>query len=240
MRKLAGNGLGGDQWWSPRTRLLARRALFWGPTTSRLPVTRIPSLESLTQRVWRFFSCLLNGRDIVLAGGSGGLGSVAARMLKADGATLVISYCSNKDRADSLSDIAKLVRADITNPQDRANLLKCAPNLYGLVVLTGIPTREPKDWDRSLSVNYTGPIQLAREAAEKMRSNKTKGSIILIDIVYTRVFQAMEGPAAVKDALERIYSWALRTNQIDFEITYSNAWYLLGRHGPDPTIQIHL
>lgn len=27
----------------------------------------------------------------------------------------------------------------------------------------------------------------------------------------------MEGPAAVKDALERIYSWALRTNQIDFK-----------------------
>jgi len=122
----------------------------------------------------------LDGREILLAGGSGGLGSVAARMLKTDGAKLIVSYFHNKVRAEKLSDIAQIVQADITKPADRERLLKSAPNLYGLVVMTGIPAREPKDWDRSLDVNYTGPIQLARQAAERMQANKMNGSIILM------------------------------------------------------------
>jgi len=40
----------------------------------------------------------LNGLDIVLVGGSGGLGSPAAEMLINDGAKLIVSYCRNKER----------------------------------------------------------------------------------------------------------------------------------------------
>ncbi len=130
----------------------------------------------------------LNGLEIVLAGGSGGLGSEAAKLLARDGARLFVSYCHNKGRAVELErEISstpnaeiKIIRADITKPADRTRLLDSAPNLYGLVVLTGIPARGAEDWEQSLSVNYSGPIRLAREAAERMRIKKTKGSIILM------------------------------------------------------------
>jgi NAD(P)-dependent dehydrogenase (short-subunit alcohol dehydrogenase family) len=88
----------------------------------------------------------LDGREIVLAGGSGGLGSGAAEWLARDRARLFVSYCHNEDRAEKLKrDLSSIpdskigiIRADITKPADRAHLLNSAPKLYGLVLLAGI------------------------------------------------------------------------------------------------------
>ena len=51
---------------------------------------------------------------VVLAGGSGGLGSATARILAAEGFDLVISYKSNRERAERLSDIGRIVQADLS------------------------------------------------------------------------------------------------------------------------------
>src|SRR5689334_15385890 len=99
----------------------------------------------------------LRDREIILAGGTGGLGTETARMLTAEGARVISSYAHEAAQGG--------VRADITVPEDRARLLDQAKSLYGLVVFTGIAARAAKDWDESLAVNYTGPILLAREAA---------------------------------------------------------------------------
>jgi 3-oxoacyl-[acyl-carrier protein] reductase len=125
----------------------------------------------------------LRGRQIVLAGGSGGLGSASASLLAAEGAAVVVSYRSNADRAQRLP--ATAVQADITRRQDRTNLLDAAPQLYALVVFTGDPARvaDPSQLEpamqRSHEVNYAGPILLAREAAGRMKSSGTPGSIVL-------------------------------------------------------------
>lgn len=123
--------------------------------------------------------------EVILAGGAGGLGSETARLLASQGAKLVVSYAQDRARAEQLSDIAKIVQADITNEEDRARLLDSAESLYGLVVFTGIAARAAKDWDQSLAVNYTGPILLAREAAERMKQAKVSGSIVLIATMQT-------------------------------------------------------
>lgn len=135
----------------------------------------------------------LENLEIVLAGGSGGIGSVVAPMLKEDGAKLIISYCHDKSRAEKLAALGQIVKADITKANDRARLLDSAPNLYGLVVLAGIPARADSDWEASLDINYTGCIQLAREAALKMRSTGKSGSIILMGTL-----QAVPGFAVAK------------------------------------------
>lgn len=122
---------------------------------------------------------------IILAGGSGGLGSTVANMLAADGAKLVVSYHSNESRARSLSKIAQVVQADITALEDRTRLLDAAPAFYGLVIFTGIAARGAADWEQSLQVNYLGPIQLAREAAARLKRDGTSGSIILIATMQT-------------------------------------------------------
>lgn len=154
------------------------------------------------------------GREIILAGGSGGLGSEVAPILSKDGAKLIVSFChiENKPRADALSPIATIIQADVTNVDDRKRLLDAAPNLYGLVVLTGIPARAPagattqksleKVWEESLSVNYTGSIQLAREAVARMREHGMPGSVVLMGTMQAEaVFSGATAYAGAKAAL---------------------------------------
>ncbi len=128
----------------------------------------------------------LREREIILAGGSGGLGQAIAETLAAEGARLIISYRSNADRAERMRPLAaKIMAADLTVGADRARLLDAAPQLYGLVVLAGEPARvsEPAQFEnvlrRSLEVNLLGPLTLAREAAERMKAAGTHGSIVL-------------------------------------------------------------
>ncbi|MGH9662191.1 MAG: SDR family NAD(P)-dependent oxidoreductase [Bryobacteraceae bacterium] len=115
---------------------------------------------------------MLEGRQIVLAGGTGGLGSATAELLAAHGARLIVS---GKTRGD--------VTADLTRDSDRRRLLDAAPDLYGVVVFTGDPVRiagVEEAMRRSFDVNFAGPILLAREAAERMKAASTPGAIVLL------------------------------------------------------------
>ena len=128
----------------------------------------------------------LRGREIVLAGGAGGIGSAVTELLAAEGASLVIGYHRHPERAAPWAPSARLVEADITVAEDRARLLDAAPALYGLVVLTGDPARvaEPSQageaMERSHRVNYMGPVLLARAAAARMQVAGTPGAIVLL------------------------------------------------------------
>jgi NAD(P)-dependent dehydrogenase (short-subunit alcohol dehydrogenase family) len=128
----------------------------------------------------------LRGKLILLAGGSGGLGSETAKLLASDGAQLTVSYCADAARAAPLASIAQLVQADLTVDADRRRLLDAASELYGLVVFTGDaarvgdPSRLEETMRRSFEVNCLGPILLAREAAGRMRQCGTPGAIVLM------------------------------------------------------------
>lgn len=142
--------------------------------------------------------------DVILAGGSGGLGSAAARILAPD-YRLIVSYLSNSVRAAKLAEIAALVQADLALASDRARLLDAASALYGLVVFTGDPVRGlgPEEaMRRSHEANYMGPILLAREAAERMRAGQTRGAIVLISTMQSvALFPGSTAYAAQKAAL---------------------------------------
>src|SRR5579863_8392973 len=107
-------------------------------------------------------------------------------MLAAEGARLVIGYCSRRDRAAKYEALGRIVKADITEQAGRLALLDAAPEIYGLVVFAGDPSRvaTPEDLEpamrRSMEVNYLGPILLAREAAERMKTRGAPGAIVLI------------------------------------------------------------
>lgn len=122
---------------------------------------------------------VLHNKTIVLAGGSGGLGAVSAEMLAGEGARVLVSYKSNRRRAEELG--VEAVQADLTVAADRTTLLDTAGDLYGLVVFTGIPSRGADEaaMRASLDTNYLGPILLAREAADRMKNAGTPGAIVL-------------------------------------------------------------
>ena len=134
----------------------------------------------------------LRNRDVLLVGGTGGLGVETARLLESEGARVVLSSRQSG------------VHADITIAEDRARLLDAVPRLYGLVVFAGTPARgNPAEAMRlSYDVNYAGPILLAREAVERMRQATTPGSIVLFSTMQAvGLFPGSTAYAGAKAAL---------------------------------------
>lgn len=150
----------------------------------------------------------LKDKQIVLVGGSGGLGSASVELLAAEGARLTVTYRADAERARRLEKVATLLQADITRAEDRRRILEAAPELYGLVVFAGIPARAvgPEELESalraSLEVNFTGPLLLAREAAERMKSAGTPGAIVLFSTMQAvSLFPGSTAYAAPKAAL---------------------------------------
>lgn len=127
----------------------------------------------------------LRDREIILAGGSGGIGSAAIKLLSKEGTRLIVSYRSNSARAAQWKSAAHVVQADLSLEDDRKRLLDAAAELYGLVIFAGDPARTAPGSNaeeamrRSHEANYLGPILLAREAAERMKAAHTPGAIVL-------------------------------------------------------------
>lgn len=150
----------------------------------------------------------LAGREIILAGGAGGLGSATAELLASERARLIATYRSNAERARKLAAVATVLACDITKSEQRRLLLDQAPGLYGLVVFTGDPARvvDPTAMEQQMrhshEVNYAGPILLAREAAERMRAAKVPGSIVLLSTMQAvGLFPGSTAYAGAKAAL---------------------------------------
>jgi 3-oxoacyl-[acyl-carrier protein] reductase len=150
----------------------------------------------------------LRDREIVLAGGSGGLGSAATELLSTEGARLIVSYRSNFERAEKLSAFARIVQADLGLPEDRRRLLDCAKSIYGVVVFAGFPARAAGEeklgevMKKSHEENYLGPVLLAREAAARMRAGAIPGSIVLVSTMQAAaLFPGSTAYAAQKAAL---------------------------------------
>src|SRR5436190_6798517 len=87
-------------------------------------------------------------KTLILAGGSGGLGAVLARLSVERGYQPVIGYLGNHERAGKLAEELKApkVAGDIAEEAVRSKLIQAARSagdLYGLVVLSGDPARVP-------------------------------------------------------------------------------------------------
>jgi 3-oxoacyl-[acyl-carrier protein] reductase len=151
----------------------------------------------------------LHGREIILAGGSGGIGAAVTAQLLAEGARVVVGYRADAARAERWRGAATVVQADLAVAGDRARLLDAAPSLYGLVVLAGDPARaaDPSRVEdamlRSHQANYFGPVLLAREAAARMRESGARGAIVLVSTMQANaLFPGSTVYASQKAALQ--------------------------------------
>ncbi len=140
----------------------------------------------------------LEGRVIVLAGGTGGLGAATALLLAREGARLVIGYRSNRERAKTLCQAMgrtgapppQVVEGDLAEASVRRAFLDVAAKtgapLYGVVIFAGDPARVPLEsldrepMEASLRTNYIGPILLAKELGTAMEQASSDGSIVLL------------------------------------------------------------
>jgi NAD(P)-dependent dehydrogenase (short-subunit alcohol dehydrogenase family) len=162
----------------------------------------------------------LEGRVILVAGGTGGLGSATVALLARDGATLVVGYRKDKDKAQALKQAVEarfkasihLVEGDIGEAETRARYVDAAEHLgagvYALVCFTGDPARvkfdEATDSDlhASMQENYIAPVLLARDVAHRCQARRQEGAIVLFSTMQAvAVFESSINYAAPKTAL---------------------------------------
>lgn len=140
----------------------------------------------------------LSGRAVLVAGGTGGLGSATVALLAKEGATVMAGFRHDRDRAETLKKAVEarytttvhLIEGDISDPRVRSSYVDAADELgeglYGMVCFTGDPARVKfdevvdDDLQDSMRKNYFAPILLAREAAARMIKRGIEGSIVLL------------------------------------------------------------
>ena len=148
----------------------------------------------------------LAGKVVLLAGGTGGLGSATALLLAREGARLVLGYRGNRARAQQVRDrlcqlgaAVELVEGDLGEPGTPEEYVRKAAAfgpLTGVAVFAGDPARGAGDpargpaasageaeiarWQTSWQSNFLGPYRLAQRSAQEMAAQKTAGSIVLV------------------------------------------------------------
>ena len=159
----------------------------------------------------------MEGKTIILAGGSGGLGSVLADSLVQRGARPILGYFRNADRAARVAaDIhsrhgvtVPIVGGDVRDADTRRRLIDAALTmgpLYGLVPLVGEPARVPiedateADLLAAMRINFVAPILLARDFAAALTG--ADASVVFVSTMQAvGVFPGSTAYAAPKAAL---------------------------------------
>ena len=166
-------------------------------------------------------------RVAIVTGASRGIGRAIARGLAKDGFRLVINYRIREKEARLLAEeirsgggLVKTVQADLEKPETAAGLVRAALEEFGQIDvlvnnagthLPGVRASEvsPKEWNRVLQVNLTGPFLLIQAVLPSMRARRS-GVIINLSSNVVQRFPALSAPYTVSkcglDALTRVLS----------------------------------
>ncbi|MBU1376227.1 MAG: SDR family oxidoreductase [Alphaproteobacteria bacterium] len=128
------------------------------------------------------------GKNVLVLGGSRGIGAAIVRRLCAGGASVAFTYAGSTAAAQALSAEtgAQAVQADSANRDDLIGAVAGRGALDVLVINAGVLvlgdplTLEPDAVDRMIDVNVRAPYHAAVEAARRMKDN---GRILVIGSV---------------------------------------------------------
>jgi glucose 1-dehydrogenase len=153
----------------------------------------------------------LNGKNVLVTGGSSGIGQAIAVRFAEYGANVAINYlrdpgeaagteeqvhdCVRRVRQHGVRDV--LVRGDVSREDDAVRMVgEAADQLGGLDVLVnnaGIQISRPShelssaDFDKVLAVNLRGAFLCAREAIRRFLAAGTAGMVINVSSVHQRI-----------------------------------------------------
>jgi glucose 1-dehydrogenase len=150
----------------------------------------------------------LRGKNVLVTGGSSGIGQAIAVRFAEHGANVAVNYlttpdeaaeteqqvhaCLRRVRQHGVRDV--LVRGDVSREEDVVGMVvKAAEELGGLDILVnnaGIQLSRPSDqlasadFDKVLAVNLRGAFLCAREAIERFVAEETPGVVVNISSVH--------------------------------------------------------
>jgi len=162
----------------------------------------------------------IRGKVVVITGASSGLGEAAARLLSAQGATVVLG-ARRSDRlqllADELSGTggkAFAVATDVTHRNQVKRLVDRAAEKFGRVDVminnAGIMPRAPlerltiDDWDRTIDVNIKGVLYGIAAALPHMKKQKSGHMIFVSSVAGHKIGPDFAVYAATKHAVRAL------------------------------------
>ncbi|KAJ5760162.1 hypothetical protein N7520_007318 [Penicillium odoratum] len=142
----------------------------------------------------------LKGRNVLVIGGSRGLGALVAQKFAADGSNIAINYLSSKETAEKVAgDIATkynvktvVIQGDAGKQSDAANTVKSAiEQLGGLDVVISnagwtkvvnfgdLDAMDDDDWDKCWNINVKSSFYLFKAAKSTLDANPEGGAFII-------------------------------------------------------------
>ena len=137
----------------------------------------------------------LQGKKVLVTGGSKGIGAEICRKLGACGADVFINYNSNKQSAEKLSQEISdaygvktgIAGADVSDSEQIKKMFaKMDAEFGGIDILVNnagtesihhILDLDEEEWDRVINVNLKGPFLCSKEAGKRME--KDGGGVII-------------------------------------------------------------
>lgn len=165
----------------------------------------------------------IRDKVVVITGASSGLGEAAARRLAGEGAKLVLG-ARRLDRLEEIAadlslDKAAVVKTDVTDSRQVANLVDQAVKLHGRIdVLINNAGLMPHsllelgridDWDRMIDVNLKGVLYGIAAALPHMKARKSGHIINVASVAGHKVRSGSAVYSATKHAV-RVLSEGLR------------------------------
>ena len=159
----------------------------------------------------------LEGRNVLVTGGTGALGTAVVQAFVHAGARVTVSWVVERERDALREELGaaakrvKLERADVTDPDAVAALcvtateptgrLDVLAQLVGGFAFAPITETEPKTWHKMIALNATSTFLCAREAVKCMRPHG--GRIVTVAAVpaVARGAANMSAYAAAKAAV---------------------------------------
>ena len=162
----------------------------------------------------------IQGKVVVITGASSGLGEAAARLLSAQGATVVLG-ARRSDRLQSLADElsssggkALAVATDVTHRNQVKRLVDTGAQKFGRVDVminnAGIMPRAPlerltiDDWDRTIDVNIKGVLYGIAAALPHMKKQKSGHMIFVSSVAGHKIGPDFAVYAATKHAVRAL------------------------------------
>src|SRR5258707_9459548 len=138
----------------------------------------------------------LDGKHVLVTGGSSGLGRFFAVLLAARGAQVTVAARRAEALAKTVDDIgtangrAQSVVMDVTAAASIQSALDAAEARFGPIEIVvnnaGVTARRPavdqeeSDWDKVVDTNLKGVWLVAQAVGQRMVAHKLKGSIVNI------------------------------------------------------------
>jgi NAD(P)-dependent dehydrogenase (short-subunit alcohol dehydrogenase family) len=129
----------------------------------------------------------MNDKIVLITGASGGIGSVMAEQFADKGATLILHFYTNREKAEKLKSSIEgnnhvVIGGDLGKPKDVDHIVKRAFDTFGkidiLINNAGLYVEHPlakisfsdwqKNWDKTLRTNLVGPANITFLVANKM------------------------------------------------------------------------